>query len=254
MKLSFGKRNLRSFLKRVVTPAVNGSNSYFVQHLPESTARQQLSFDKCRGFWIERNKKNNDADLVRLLFLTQVVEELEDKKVPGAYAELGVYKGNSAKLLHELAPSKTMYLFDTFEGFDAKDVSLETKNNVKMTEFKDTSLQQVKSFVGDSKNVIFCPGFFPETASLIPEGEIFALVHLDADLYGPTAAGLDYFYERMPKGGAMIVHDYSSGAWPGIKKAVDEFLADKPETLVRIPDKSGTVIFKKAQDGKLVKP
>ena len=45
----------------------------------------------------------------------------------------------------------------------------------------------------------------------------------------------------------MIVHDYSSGAWPGIKQAVDEFLLNKPETLVRIPDKSGTAIFKKVR-------
>ncbi|HET9236344.1 MAG TPA: TylF/MycF/NovP-related O-methyltransferase [Oligoflexus sp.] len=223
-----------------------------MQHLPESVSRQSITFDQCRVYWNEKNRKNNDADLVRLLFLIQTVEEMLDKNVPGSIAELGVYKGNSAKLLHELAPDRRIYLFDTFEGFDSKDVKIELKNEVKMTEFKDTSLDQVKRFLGNSRKVVFCPGFFPESSSYVPENETFALVHLDADLYGPTLAGLEYFYERMPKGGTMIVHDYSSGAWPGIKRAVDEFLTDKPETLVRIPDKSGTVIFKKAQDGKFL--
>jgi Macrocin-O-methyltransferase (TylF) len=47
---------------------------------------------------------------------------LETEHVAGSIAELGVYKGTTAKLLHELLPGRTLWLFDTFEGFDARDL------------------------------------------------------------------------------------------------------------------------------------
>jgi O-methyltransferase len=48
----------------------------------------------------------------------------------------------------------------------------------------------------------------------------------------------------MTPGGIMVFHDYNSG-FHGVRKAVDEFLADKPEGVVQIPDKSGTAIVVK---------
>jgi hypothetical protein len=93
--------------------------------------------------------------------------------------------------------------------------------------------------------VHYCPGYFPTTTSHIPANLEFALVHLDADLYQPILSGLEYFYPRLSVGGFMIIHDYLSNAWPGVKKAVDEFLSQRPEKLIRIPDKSGTVAFRR---------
>ena len=49
----------------------------------------------------------------------------------------------------------------------------------------------------------------------------------------------------MVAGGWLLIHDYSSLVWEGIEKAVDEFLADKPENLVLIPDKAGTAVIRK---------
>ena len=242
MERTFFQKKARSFIKRALLNFVNKSDSYIIQHLPEAT---HASFPSLRQIWTVRNE-NNRADFVRLLFLTCTVEELLDKNVPGAFAELGVYKGNSAKLLRELAPERKLYLFDTFSGFDAKDIASDPKTKISSLQFLDTSIEMVKQFVG-SENVLFCPGHFPKTASFVPEEEIFALVHLDADLYQPTLAGLEFFYPKLAFGGCMIIHDYFSGAWPGVKKAVDAFLLDKPESLVRIPDKSGTAIFQKCR-------
>jgi O-methyltransferase len=46
----------------------------------------------------------------------------------------------------------------------------------------------------------------------------------------------------------MIVHDYSGIAWEGVKKAVDEFLAPRPERPVLLPDRSGTAMIRKVAD------
>ena len=41
--------------------------------------------------------------------------------------------------------------------------------------------------------------------------------------------------------GIVLVHDYN--AWPGVRKGVDEFLLDKSELVIPMPDKSGSAIF-----------
>jgi O-methyltransferase len=63
----------------------------------------------------------------------------------------------------------------------------------------------------------------------------------------PTADALAFFYPRMSPGGFIVLHDYGSGAWPGIAQAADAFFKDKPEGIVRIPDKSGTAVVRRVK-------
>ena len=84
-------------------------------------------------------------------------------------------------------------------------------------------------------------GYFPETIKGL-ENEIFALVNMDADLYNPTIAGLEFFYPRLSPGGVMLVHDYNP-KWEGVMKAVDEFSRKIPESVISLPDMDGTVMI-----------
>jgi hypothetical protein len=59
-------------------------------------------------------------------------------------------------------------------------------------------------------------------------------------------AGLEFFYPRLAPGGLLLLHDYSSGCFPGAKQAVDEFAKTIPENIVLQPDKSGTAIIRKS--------
>jgi O-methyltransferase len=78
------------------------------------------------------------------------------------------------------------------------------------------------------------------------EGELFAFVSLDFDKYEPTLAGLEFFYPRVAPGGFVFVHDYTSqeSSW-ACYRALNGFLADKPEHPVLIPDTWGTAFFRK---------
>jgi hypothetical protein len=145
-------------------------------------------------------------------------------------------------VIHRLAPGRRFYLFDTFSGFDREDAAIDPTRDI-MAHFQDTSVEKVKAFLGDSTNLQFVPGRFPETVAAVPDQECFALVHLDCDLYQPTKAALEFFYSRMSPGGLIVIHDYSSGRWPGVAQAVDAFLADKPEHLVSMPDASGSAVI-----------
>jgi hypothetical protein len=240
---AFLRRQLRSLVRRGGVAAADASGSYAVQHLPEWMAKSSFDFAAWRRLWTEQNARNDRADLARLVMFLENVRLIEQEGIAGSLAELGVYKGTTAKILHALLPERRLWLFDTFEGFDARDLAHERKAGD--FRFDDTSLEAVLRHVGASDRVHACKGRFPETAAAVPDDETFALVHLDADLYKPTADALAFFYPRLAPGGFLILHDYGSGAWPGIAQAADAFFADKPESLVRIPDKSGTAIVRR---------
>lgn len=171
------------------------------------------------------------------------VEELKRKQVKGCFAELGVYKGESARILHFMDPDRVFHLFDTFEGFQPSELKKETGEAATYSEksFADTSLEGVKSYLAGIQRFVFHPGVFPKTTESL-EKEKFALVNLDADLYEPTRAALTYFYPRLSPGGVIFIHDVNS-RWEGCRKAVREFARTIPEVPVMIPDSDGTVIL-----------
>ena len=144
------------------------------------------------------------------------------KNVPGDMAELGVANGASAKMIAARAPDRILHLFDTFEGLP--NPSENDSSRFKKGQYR-FGLENVQEYLKEG-NFRFHKGFFPESANET-SGARFAFVHLDADLYEPTKAGLEWFYPRLNRGGILICHDYDTSA--GVNRAFEEFFADKPE-------------------------
>lgn len=180
------------------------------------------------------------GDPVRSGALYLAIEQILSQQMAGAFAECGVYKGELSRFIHGLAPGKRFYLFDTFQGFDVRDSHTSGDGR-----FGDTSVQGVLRTVGGSANIVIREGFFPETAKGL-EGETFCLVVVDFDKYEPTRAALEFFYPRLTGGGYLFVHDYNSpeSDW-ACSRALNEFLADKIEKVITIPDAWGTAMFRK---------
>jgi O-methyltransferase len=140
----------------------------------------------------------------------------------GAIAEVGVYKGGSAKLLATWAQGTPFYLFDTFEGMPDTDARVDVHAK---GDFSDTSLEGVQQYLAGFENLHFRPGRFPASAASLPDDLRFSFVNLDVDIYESTLEGLRYFFPRLVPGGVLISHDYNSITCPGVKKAFDEFTA-----------------------------
>lgn len=193
-------------------------------------------------YYLTRDKEKyfTSGDPVRYGSIMLAVETIKRNSIPGVFAELGVYRGETSKIIHELAPEKTFYLFDTFEGFHQNDL-----NGKEDDRFKDTDIELVKRNLGNPDNIIFKKGYFPETANDLDE-KLFSFVMLDVDLYQPTMEGLKFFYTKMAEGGYIFVHDYNSPESDfSVSKAVNEFMKDKPEKVVEIPDVGGSIIIRK---------
>jgi O-methyltransferase len=170
-------------------------------------------------------------------------ERLKADEIPGAFAEVGVYKGESAAIIHALDPDRELYLFDTFTGFPASDLEGETGEAASYTpdNFADASSANILDKFVNKDKIHLQKGYFPDTTQGLEEKQ-FALVNLDADLYKPTKAALEFFYPRLAPGGVIFIHDYNY-KWEGIIAAVNGFVHKIPEGLFIYPDADGTAMI-----------
>lgn len=228
------------------TEEANLPTGTFLGHVPERYSSQLSKYRSLGGqFGEEKNSITyGNGDMVRFYALAMAFDLIQKDGIEGDVVELGVYKGDTAVLFANFARkmSKQLYLLDTFEGFDVRD--LETNEQHLTGAFSDTALDYVKSRVG-AENTSYIQGFFPETASQLDENRRYCVVHIDTDLHAPIKAGLEYFYPRLNTGGFLIMHDYMSLCWDGAIRAIEEFFADKPEFIIPIPDFAGTVMIRK---------
>lgn len=143
-------------------------------------------------------------------------------RLPGHFAECGVYQGGSARLLARLKrPDQTLHLFDTFAGMPETDAARDLHRG---GDFNDTTLDAVRGALAGFQGIDTRPGFFPATATGL-ETVSFSLVHLDFDIYQSMADGCAFFYPRLVPGGCIVIDDYGFPSCPGAKQAVDEFCA-----------------------------
>ncbi len=107
-------------------------------------------------------------------------------KIAGDLAEVGVYKGRSARLILEASEyKKHIHLFDTFSGLPAP-----SKEDLKEHDFKGgeyfASRAEVESYLKDiEKHTTLYEGIFPTTSDPVKD-KTFSFVNIDVDLYQGT--------------------------------------------------------------------
>ncbi|HEY2084402.1 MAG TPA: TylF/MycF/NovP-related O-methyltransferase, partial [Verrucomicrobiae bacterium] len=179
------RKLIRSILRRC-TDSFNKHSEFYVAAKPDfHTGWHRIpNFNALYADWIRKNARIDRSDLTRFFFIYLQVEALLDKKIEGAFAEVGVFRGTTARLFRLLAPERELFVFDTFEGFTAEDVRLEKSGKKTRVGGWKVSIEEIKAFVGE-RNTHFIKGRFPDSATAVPPDTRFALVHLDTDLYAP---------------------------------------------------------------------
>jgi len=168
------------------------------------------------------------VDRQRLYMLYQLINQT--RRLPGAVAEVGVYRGGTARFMSRmLGGARPLLLFDTFQGMPE---AHPTHDFVKRGDFADTSLEKVRAYVGDSPSVKFYPGLFPDSAASLGGDQTFSLVHVDVDIYASVLSCCDYFFPRMNPGGVIVFDDYGLITCACAKIALDEFCAARGEVAI----------------------
>jgi len=155
------------------------------------------------------------------------------RNLEGDIAEAGVYYGSTARLLMRFfdGTNKTIHLFDTFDTMPPAG-----ENDIAEYWHPKTglSVERVLALLQDYNRaglVRTYKGLFKDTLHNVNDKK-FCFVHIDCDLYGGCRDALEFFYPRVVQGGAILIHDYDTTAFPGILKAVDEFFAYKSDLRV----------------------
>lgn len=143
--------------------------------------------------------------------------------VPGDMAEVGMYRGASAKIICEGKGKATFWGFDTFEGLS--DVTEQDKH-WGISFFKQggyrASYEEVASYLPQSEDVRLVRGYFPQTAS-DASSRTFSFVHLDVDTYSSTLESMRFFWPRLSDKGIIVTHDSHA---EGVARAIREFVSE----------------------------
>lgn len=194
----------------------------------------------------------------RMYALYKAVKYIVNSKIPGDFVECGVWRGGSSMviaytLLEMNEINRKIYLYDTFEGMSKPanndySISNKTKFDIPSTILKwekekrkdynnwDFSpLSEVKKNIlstGYPKDkIVFVKGKVEDTIPKVMPDKI-SVLRLDTDWYESTKHELIHLFPILVKNGVLIIDDYAY--WAGCKKAVDEYLSNKPILLNRI--------------------
>jgi O-methyltransferase len=175
--------------------------------------------------------------------------------VEGDFIECGCWHGHSATafstILQQHGFRGKFHVFDSFEGglseFTAKDESkfkLSAEEKAGMIATFRSDYDFVRSVTGKFGFVELHRGWIPDIFATFKPGPI-KFVHVDVDMYIPTKAALEFFWENLVPGGCIVVDDYNHGVFEGATLAVDEFMADKkPALYYKVPFCSSCFIIK----------
>ena len=168
------------------------------------------------------------------------------KEIDGDTVECGVFKGSDSYIILKanVGKSKSHHVFDSFEGLSEPD-------SIDKVKFKrtyswsrhDLSAPEdvVKSNLKEFKNVHYYKGWIPTRFNDLKDLK-FSFVHIDVDLYQPTLDSIAFFYSRTNEGGIIVCDDYGSEACPGAHKAMNDFMADKPENIIHLTAGQGVIV------------
>ena len=90
------------------------------------------------------------------------------------------------------------------------------------------------------KNVSLVRGLVPE---VLDQVKIEKIAFLGIDMNGSVAerAALERFYDKIVPGGVIYFDDYGWD-YPDLRKTVNEFFEDKPESLLHFPSGNSIVV------------
>ena len=210
----------------------------------------ELDNDKFSKQLIEKvNPYINSASIPTRWSLIQIMRYINEKNIEGDLLECGVFRGGSLGMICLLADrfkmKKKIFAYDTFgtghSVYTSYDKNMKDMSDNYSKDYKEgffPSLDQVKKNlielgVNEQHMPTFIKGKVEETLyddKNLPEK--IALARIDTDLYDSTKHELEIYYPRIVPGGVLHINDY--GGCAGVKKAVDEYFADKKVWMHRV--------------------
>ena len=169
------------------------------------------------------------------------------KQLPGDFVECGVNTGILSLAVCDFidfnATGKRFLLFDTFRGIPEEQMlpserqARIAENAAYYAECYDRARQNFARF----PRAVLVRGTVPDTLASAAVEEICYL-HLDMNIAYPEVAAIEYFWDKLVRGAAVIWDDYGFVHYEAQKHAMDAFAARKGVRIATLPTGQGLLI------------
>lgn len=168
---------------------------------------------------------------------------LNSLRVEGDFVECGVFQGFcsavATRYLDFGSVDKQWYLYDTFSGIPPDQLNPGHQNS---PDFEQPGLYEgvVQRFAG-YRNVHVVRGRVPDVLhERAPEKVAF--MHIDMNSAAAELAALEFFWERLSPGAAIVLDDYGWRGYRAQKLAEDPFFAARGRQVLELPTGQGLVL------------
>ena len=169
-------------------------------------------------------------------------------QVEGDFVECGTNKGGFARAIVEYIDlakaNKNFYLLDTFEGLADELLTDKEKAAGKKehfeNEYKDCYAQVVQTFK-DFPFVKIIKGTVPGTLTQVAANKV-AFLSIDMNCIAPEIAALNYFWDKLSKGGMIVLDDYAYVTCDLQYEAHNAWAAEKGIKILTLPTGQGLIV------------
>lgn len=148
------------------------------------------------------------------------------KDIPGDFSEIGVYRGDTFRLLLPIArrQDKRLHAFDSFQGMDEPgDLDWRPRGEFDVGGVDGFRRLMEKQGIASTEYLAW-DGFIPRCFDKAPADLRFSFALLDVDNYEPTKLGIEWVWERINPGGVLALDDFYPDHDAEASLAIKEFL------------------------------
>ena len=171
----------------------------------------------------------------RLDNLQHCIETVISENIPGDFIETGIWRGGVCIFMRGILAAygitdRTVWAADSFEGVPPptwpEDAGFDISRDVlPVLAVPLEDVQQLFRRYGLLDDTVqFLKGWFKDSLPGAPI-EKLSILRLDGDLYESTTTALAPLFDKVSRGGFVIVDDY--GSCPPCKRAIDDFRAQR---------------------------
>jgi len=170
----------------------------------------------------------------------------------GDFVECGVFEGFMSNMLVEYLDftdtDRTLYLYDTFEGFPTEYSSpADFPGSEGFWHFANEAYAKAGLYEGvvarfaPYHNVKVIKGVVPDILHEVSPEKI-SYLHMDLNSPRAETAGLEILYDRVVSGGVIVFDDYGWKPYRLQMEAADKFMNERGQFVMELPTGQGLVV------------
>jgi O-methyltransferase len=196
-----------------------------------------------QNFKIQENMNTSEQLEKTVELLLTIIEN----NIDGDVVEFGCHLGETSKYLMktllETNSAKKLFIFDSFEGLP-ETTEFDQNTTFGPNDLKSSEELLINNFLQNELPVpIIHKDWFENVPHYkVPQKVSFAL--FSGKFYKSIYNSFEKVFDKVSNGGIILIEDYDSQNFPGVKTAIQNFLKDNnlPFTLIKVTDELGLII------------